>query len=179
MKYRMFVAIPIPENVKYEILDSLKLPKFYKITPGHNIHITILFLGETEKSMIPQIDEIINKSVSKIQKFKLEIDSFGQFPEKGLPRIIFVTGKNKNETLFKLADKIRSNLKNLGFNDEKDFKYHITVGRLKKREKIVQKVIIPELKNKIAFDVDKIILYKSDLQQSCPVYTNISEYNLL
>ena len=178
MKHRLFIAIPIEENIKSLLIENTKLPKFYRITKRENLHITILFLGDTDENQIPQINSILQKATQKEKAFNLSIDSFGQFPEKGLPRIIFVTGSEGCQKLINFANLIRDDLKTIGFYDDKDFKYHITVGRLDEKEKISGYVSISNLKINANINVNKVILYKSDLTQQGPIYTKLSTFDL-
>ena len=52
MKQRLFIAIPIPENIKKELINITKLPDNFRLTQPQNLHITILFLGETDENNI-------------------------------------------------------------------------------------------------------------------------------
>ncbi|MBN2545133.1 MAG: RNA 2',3'-cyclic phosphodiesterase [Spirochaetes bacterium] len=176
MKQRLFIAIPIPSNVKSELIGKIKLPTGFKITRPENIHITLLFLGDTSDEVIPQIINIMEKSLSDKKIFELSIESLGQFPERGYPNIIFATGKKGLGDLMKLADDLRIQLGKKGFKDNKPFKYHITVARKKFMES--HDFIMPEIKLDHTFKVNEVILYKSDLQPSGPVYTDLKVINL-
>jgi len=176
MKQRLFIAVPIPSNIKDDVISKIKLPSGFKVTRPDNIHITILFLGDTSEEDIPKIIDIMEKSLSGEKSFDLSIDSFGQFPERGFPNIIFVTGKIGNIELFKLADKIREPLEKIGFKDSKPFKYHITVARNKYKER--SDFNFPEITSDHTFKVAEVVLYKSDLQPSGPVYTGLKVIKL-
>lgn len=171
MKYRLFIAIPIPDEIKNKIIDSIKLPDNFRITGFQNLHITLLFLGETEESKIIEITKILNKSIKYYKSFNLEISKYDQFPASGYPKIIFLTGENGKNELFNIANDIRSEFKKIGFYDNKSFKYHITVARQKYKND--EQFFLPELNNSLEFKIDKIILYKSDLRPNGPVYTPI------
>jgi RNA 2',3'-cyclic 3'-phosphodiesterase len=177
MKIRAFIAIPIPDEIKDELLSGLKLPGNFRIIKKENIHITLFFLGDTEESMIPEISRSVDKSIQQIKKFDLSIDSFGKFPERGIPRIIFFSGKEGKENLDLLTERIREELGKLGINDNKEFKYHITIAR-KNNSGVKQNFVLPELNKSYEFKVEKIILYKSELQRTGPVYSVILEKEL-
>ena len=172
MKVRLFIAIPIPDDIREEIINNTKLDGNFRITKKENLHITVLFLGDTDESRIPEITEQIKDAIKNFKSFEAEISSFGQFPPKGYPKIIYVSGDRGSEKLAELADNIRNNLKKLGFYDDKPFKYHVTVARPRERS-FTGSITLPELKNKLCYKVEKVVLYKSDLRPGGPVYTEV------
>lgn len=176
MKYRLFIAVPIPENIKKEIINNTKLPDNFRLTHSQNLHITILFLGETDETNIPEIIIELEKSIKSHHSFDLEISKYDQFPFSGYPKIIFLTGENGKEKIFNLANEIRNKLKKIGFKDDKNFKYHITIAR--QRFKTNEKIILPYLNNSKVFKVNEIILYRSDLKPEGPQYTSLWKGNL-
>lgn len=171
MKQRLFIAIPVPEKIKQDLIKKIILPDNFKITGINNIHITILFLGDTDDKIIPDIITNLEKSATSIKTFKISIDNLGQFPEKGYPKIIYASGKTGENELIKSANIIRASLLNLGFKDDKDFKYHITLARQKYLVKNTFKM--PDISFNYSFDFEKIVLYKSDLKPAGPVYSEI------
>lgn len=171
MKQRLFIAVPIPENIKKEIINNCKLPDNFKITQPQNLHITMLFLGEMDEITIPEIISKLDESIDSHHAFDLEISKFDQFPPSGYPKIIFLTGEKGKDKIIDLANDIRYKLKIIGFNDDKAFKYHITSARQK--FKTNERIILPQMNNSMVFKVEKIILYKSDLLPNGPMYTSL------
>jgi 2'-5' RNA ligase len=176
MKQRLFIGIKIPDRIGSKIINNLSLSRNFKITRPENFHITVLFLGDTEESLIGKISESIETALKDIKPFDIEISEFGQFPPRGNPNILFVSGKRGSENLFKLADRIRSKLKELGFTDDKEFKYHATIARLKTR--LNEQFVLPKLSNPSEFKVEGVILYKSDLTPQGPVYNQVNVFML-
>ena len=171
MKQRLFIAIPIPEQIKNKIINITKLPRNFRLTKSDNIHITILFLGDTDENSITDITDKLNESLRYCNSFELEISKYDQFPSGGYPRIIFLTGNNGKNKLLYLANDIRTKLKKIGFSDKKSFKYHITIARQKFKDD--EPIRLPEINDPINFYVNKVILYKSDLKPGGPVYTSL------
>ena len=181
MKVRLFIAIPIPDDIREEIINNTKLDGNFRITKKENLHITVLFLGDTDESRIPEISKQIEDAVKDYSPFEINVSQFGQFPPKGYPRIVYVTGNNPrlgktpaegSDKLIQLANNIRANLKKLGFYDDKPFTYHVTVARPRERSSSGS-ITLPELKNKLCYKVEKVVLYKSDLRPGGPVYTEV------
>lgn len=173
MKIRSFIAIPLDDGIKEKILKNLDINNDYKITKKENLHITMLFLGDIEEKDISLIEKELEAITNKTKKFNLEISRFGQFPPTGIPRIIYVTGENGKEKLYKMGEEIKVSMQKIGFKDNKGFKYHVTVARAKKWANM--KIELPEIKDKLEALVDKIELYRSDLTANGPIYTNLWE----
>jgi len=169
MNFRLFIAIPLPENIKEEILNNTNLSNNYRITNKDNLHITLFFLGDKEENIIPKIKKIIDNIAKNQKAFPIELSNFGKFPLKGYPKIIYLTGDEGKNEIIDIADQLRKELKKHNITDDKDFNFHITVGRLKYKTNDFIK--LPVLNNKIKFTVDRIILYKSDLKPQGAVYT--------
>jgi RNA 2',3'-cyclic 3'-phosphodiesterase len=177
---RLFLAIPIPEEVKFEFLNEIKLPDCYRKTAVQNIHITLFFFGETQDNKIEGMIRDLDDLFTGYKSFDIEINSSGKFPENGFPRIIFLTGEKGRKDLEILSGKIRNIAKKSGFHDSKGFKYHITVARLNEKAAIKSgpSFRMPVLSKAMTFDAGKIILYKSVLTGSGPVYSSIKEWIL-
>ena len=171
MVQRLFIGIPLPDEIKKELLSGLNLPRSYKITKMENLHITVLFLGDAEESLIPEIQKRIKNAVDKFQKFELDISGFGQFPPKGNPKIIYATGNSNLDKLEEMANEIRNELKNIGFTDKRSFKYHVTVARQKNN--FGENTILPKNKFLLKYKADKVVLYKSVLLREGAVYSEI------
>lgn len=171
MKHRLFIAIPIPGSIRHSIVNAVELPDDFKVTNPDNIHITLFFLGDTEEQLIEQIIPHIKNAVAGIDPFELEISHTGQFPRRGYPRIIYATGYKGKKKLLHIASTLREGLKTMDITDNKDFKYHITIGRNKRRYGGHGHFTLPDFPHTLEFTVEKVILYKSELQPGGPIYT--------
>jgi RNA 2',3'-cyclic 3'-phosphodiesterase len=178
MKKRLFIAIPIPDDKKNILLKQINFDNLFKITKKENIHITLMFLGDTEENLIPEIIKNLEESLKKIQKINLSVNTIGQFPPKGIPNIIYFTGEKGKSELISLSKIIKNNLKKINLFDSKDFNYHITIARLNKNQSNRVNIELPEINDKIEFIADKIILYQSELYKTGPVYTPIWQKEL-
>jgi len=174
MVKRLFIAFTIPDKVKEIIRRSIILPGSLKIVSGNNLHITVLFLGDVEDVKIPEITCILDSLITIPLKINAEINKTGQFPEKGNPKIIYLTSEKENLLMKDLAGKIRDSLKILGYGDNKPFKYHITVAR-NKNDKYYP---IPKTDLKINFQLEKIVLFESILNKNGPEYISLFDKEL-
>lgn len=171
MSSRLFIAIPLPDEVKDFIRENIVLPDNYKKTKSENLHITLQFLGDVEESRVGEIKEALAAAVSDVNSFSLSIDRLGCFKRDEIPSLIYYSGSKGVGQLKKVAHRLRDCLAPLGFKEKKQFKYHITIGRLKYNRGHYR---VPYLSKKIEFQVDKVNLYSSTLTPEGPIYQVIS-----
>ena len=163
---RCFIGIDIPSELEEKIVEIQKrFSRFdVKLTEKENFHINLIFLGEVDDKLA-SIKEIMDKIA--LNKFKISIRSAGVFPSPDVIKVIWL-GIDADESLYKYHSELNNALKPLGYGDKRDFRTHLTLGRVKSgkdNEEIMKR--INELKDvEIGeFQVNKIILHLLDLQQ--------------
>ena len=124
---RLFIAIDL-DNEEYfkELQDQLKSDNI-KATYPKSFHLTLKFLGETNKQ-----EEIIQtlKQI-KFKELNLKTTNIGFFPSENYIRVIWL-GLEDHEELNKLQNQIEKALEPFNFKkDYKDFHPHITLARIK------------------------------------------------
>lgn len=175
MSSRLFIAIPLAEEVKDFIRENIALPDNYKITKSENLHITLQFLGDVEDEGVGEIKEALTGAIRDVNSFSLSIDRLGCFKRDEIPSLIYYTGSKGAKELKNMATRLRESLAPLGFKEKKQFKYHITIARLKYGRGHYR---VPRLSTKIDFKVDRVNLYSSTLTPEGPIYRIISEEKL-
>jgi 2'-5' RNA ligase len=182
MDLRCFIAIEIPGVVKKEIAEVADILKKYdadiKWVTVDNLHVTLKFLGSTPEKSVPEIRESLLKAVSSFQPFYIKISGTGLFPNRKFPRVIWV-GVGNGETLPKLAADIDVSMSLLGYKkEEREFKPHLTLGRVRSQKGTVS--VVNELDNFKdkefgSFTVGRIKLMRSELKPKGPEYSCLSE----
>jgi 2'-5' RNA ligase len=180
MSIRTFIAIDIgalPELVKFEE-ELAGTGANLKLVKPENIHITLKFLGNTEKEQLEKIKETIADVVTGTSKFKLEFTGAGAFPNLNYIKVLWV-GINDNGILAPIASELDKKLHKIGFQREKrTFKPHITLGRLKgfKNKNDVKKILKQHSDRYFGeLDVNNIRLKKSILNPEGPIYSTLEE----
>ena len=183
MKIRTFVALEIPGEAIEKIINIRK-DKIgdwgnFKWEAKEKLHLTLKFLGDTEKDVLNAYIEYIKRIVSDIEQFELCFSEFGIFRKGGVPKILWV-GLNENDKLKQFADTLDSIFENYGYKkEERKFKAHITLLRFRgfeNMEKILSltEVKIPEIK----FTANKVVFFESQLKQNGSVYKSLIDFNL-
>ncbi len=162
---RLFVAIELDPGVKKALSETagllIKQVCRANLTRLENLHITLAFIGETDR-----VDEI-KKELDRVsgKSFDIEVDGFGRFGD------LFYVNIEKKQELTALAGKVRSVLTGIGIIiDNKPFVPHITLARkiVCAREPVlsVERIKIP---------VKSFMLMKSERIGGKLIYTKIYE----
>ena len=182
MDLRCFIAIEIPDTVKKEIGEAADMLRKYdadiKWVNAQNLHITLKFLGNTPEEAVPEISESLLSAVSPFRPFYIKISGTGVFPSRKSPRVIWI-GVENGESLPRLAADIDRSLSLLGYKkEEREFRPHLTLGRVRSRKGMVSIVNeLDSLKEKEfgIFTIDRIKLMRSELKPKGPEYTCLRE----
>ena len=181
---RCFIAIQIPQEIKFEIESYLSQLK--RISPSirwvkiTGLHITLKFLGEIEKDLLDKIRSSL-KSISNIfQPFDISIMDCGTFPNKKRPRIIWLgIEPDADNMLIKIYQWLEESLVPFGFEKEqRKFTPHLTIGRIKFPDNMdkllgfIEKEPFP----KKQFSVEEIVLMQSILKPTGAEYQIIDKY---
>jgi len=183
---RTFVAVLISDELKRKI--AIVQEEFKQCAPEvkwvaeENFHVTLKFLGGTEKGLIGSISEALAKAVEGVEPFTLAVGGVGAFPSPDRPRTVWVGVSEGSNELAELAKRVETSLEKLGFaREDKPFRAHITIGRVKDGRGT--KELGPALKESDSgefgsFKVGSIAVMKSELRRGGPIYSVLQEIPL-
>lgn len=187
---RAFLAIDLPEDLKKEIysLSKLSIPEGLRVkwVEEHNLHLTLKFFGNISETLVDKIRKCCEKKLKHENNFTLYLEEVGFFPEKGIPRVLWIGLGDNSGKLEKLSRSLRGLWKELKIEEDKDrFHPHITIIRVKEvLNKDSLREFLEELKQEAqklkgrAFLVKEVVLFKSDLHPSGPRYTALAKIPL-
>ncbi|MDO8504842.1 MAG: RNA 2',3'-cyclic phosphodiesterase [Candidatus Liptonbacteria bacterium] len=173
---RVFVAIPIPEELQKEIFAW---EKNYKNLPvrwgsGQSLHITLVppWYAEDANCAVGELSDI----QSAVKPFEIRFDrvSFGTRPDA--PRLIWAWGKEAGEEILKLKSVAEAVF---GQRPEKrPYNPHLTLARFKDDD--FKSFPIKHLEEKIDWKMkaDSVALYESRLHHSGAEYEILKEIKL-
>ncbi len=184
--YRAFVAIDLPESVRFALgalQEELKSSKFrVEWVRPESIHLTLKFLGDIEVARTDAIVGAMTLAAKGSTQLALVPSGLGVFPNARRPRVIWVGLGGQLDHLKSLQQTLDAHLADLGFPSEtRPFKGHLTLGRVK------GKIAVDRMQAALAkfnafefegFEADRIILFKSELRPSGAVYTKVAQVNL-
>lgn len=172
---RLFIALNFSDETKNKLLETQnELKSFSKsgnFTRAENLHVTLVFIGETDRREERRILSVIDGLDA--DSFFLTLSGFGSFGS------LYWMGIKKCPPLDALYERLCSELSRNGFKIEKrGFKPHITLAR---------EVVFPPAFDKAAFAQDipeiteqirRISLMKSERAGGKLIYTEVYGKNL-
>ncbi|HNX29306.1 MAG TPA: RNA 2',3'-cyclic phosphodiesterase [Syntrophomonadaceae bacterium] len=176
---RLFIAIDLNEEIKDNLIRIILQLKNKSLrgsyTRRENLHITLVFLGEVEKSKINLIEQAMNEV--KAVSFKMSLRGFGCFRRK--EGDIYWIGINQNEKLNDIYQQLHMQLTRAGFVlENRPFKPHLTVGRRIVTGPSFDANAFDQLIPPMNMDISKISLMKSEQIDGKLTYTEIYARNI-
>ena len=125
---RLFVALNLPDEVS-DYLKSLQaqLPSA-KMNLAKDFHLTLQFLGDVSVDQVMEIKSALYHVFMPYLKFKL--GKIGVFKSRGEVKVVWA-GLEFPEELMRVHSEIEEQLAPLGFFNDKAFKPHLTLARVK------------------------------------------------
>ncbi len=181
---RAFLAIDLDDDLKpkiNKIINEFKqIDTKIKYVELINLHLTLKFFGEIDTEGLDVLKDSIQKVVSEFKPFKIKIKSCGAFPNNNHIKVIWV-GIEDDAVIKQLHDKLDEEFTKLGFDKDKKFSTHLTIGRMKSaKNKGKVKSTIEEFSDvEIGeMEISQITLKKSTLTPSGPIYEDIKIFEL-
>jgi len=183
---RSFLAIELPKPILRkieEVQGDLRLTHAdVRWVSPEKIHLTLKFFGNIEESRIDPIFKSIEESVQNTLPFSLKVRGVGAFPQLKNPRVIWMGLVNGREVLISLQKQIEAQLEKIGFQPEdRPFHPHLTLGRMKSsrgKDELVGRMEKHKEEEFGDLPVEKVVLFKSDLRPSGPIYTPLGDMKL-
>lgn len=185
--FRSFLAIELPSTILHRIGDVQRDLKASKadvrwVSP-ENIHLTLKFFGTIEEWKIESITKAIEAPVKATPPLSVLVRGMGAFPGLRNPRVIWAGLNNGKEVLISFQKRLDGALQKIGFPPEdRTFHPHLTLGRLRSnygKEDLIR--VMEKYRDEVFghFQVETVILFKSDLTPQGPIYTKLKEVRLV
>ncbi|MEW6183058.1 MAG: RNA 2',3'-cyclic phosphodiesterase [Bacillota bacterium] len=179
-KLRLFWAVTLPASVKEAVAavqtSFRKLTLDVKWVETGNLHITVRFLGDTDRNLVATLVDDVARKITGFRGFALSLGGAGVFPSIRKPRVLWV-GLQSFGPLVELHRLVEETVVPLGFSpDDKPFSPHVTIGRFRSTNNTT--ALGPKIEEagqqKLGeIKVDGIDLMSSRLRPSGAVYTTV------
>jgi 2'-5' RNA ligase len=183
---RMFVAVPVPDSVKQYarmIRNKLGVARAdIKWVEYENYHLTLKFLGEVNETLLPAIKDNLARASENSPAFNLSAGGLGFFPNRMKPRVLWIGVKGEMEKAQFLGERVDAYLSTLGFEEERDHRFHLTLGRIRsdsRRPELLR--LVEEVGTKLqlrSFKIEYFDLMQSSLTSGGPVYSPLASFRL-
>ena len=185
-KIRTFIAIELPDKIQSDIrqLKHSFLPYRFDIrwVKPLNMHLTIKFLGDVDPADLDTIGKLLSDIAGNFPSFDLIPRGLGVFPSLKRPRVIWIGIAGQTDVLGSIQQSVNGGLNEIGFITEKrPFRGHLTFGRIKSRvdqDRLLDALHAQQKFVSKAFTVENLVMFKSELTPSGPIYTKLYEVPL-
>ena len=189
-KLRLFVAIPMPETVRNEIirfqheLQGLVPSDAIRWTKPEQFHLTLRFLGDVPAERVAALQEAIHAVCRDSPALCLRVQGIGFFRSAQSPRVIWIGVSDDEGRLVDLQKRIETTIQS--FSPEKGtekFAGHVTIGRVKilKRPEIGNLAAHAEaVKDRLfgEWTANKVELIRSELSPNGANHTVLAAFHL-
>lgn len=173
---RLFVAATLPEEIKsfvQEQKEKFNSPSLRPV-PEQNLHLTLYFIGNTQLSNLPGIENTLQKISEEHTAFKLQYLCTEPGPNSQSPRLVWARFQ-QHPQFEKLSRSLASALSPEENAKQKPIP-HITLARYKKGASAPPTAPVYSAESGISMQVNSISLWQSELASPHPVYTVLETY---
>jgi len=139
---RLFYCVELAPDVQTQ-LDRIVQPlragagRVSWVRP-ENFHFTLKFLGEIEPSAVEALTALGAQIAPMFPQFEITFDMAGAFPNAHRPRVLWIGCRQAPQVIFAVQEQLEKELTKMGFEAERNFSPHVTVGRVKEERRVGQ-----------------------------------------
>ena len=139
------------------------------------LHVTLQFLGDLAAEDLPAVVGVLSEKFEQ-RSFPVLLGEAGAFPERGVPRIIWLGACGGSEALRALRDDVTGRLQRCGVAcDTRSFRPHVTIGRVKRASRSdgsSMRAVLGGLRPDVPpWVVDHVALYETRLSPHGSTYS--------
>ena len=188
---RLFIAIELSSQVKQALGDlqaelRRQLPaKAVRWTNPEGIHLTLKFLGDTPPERVGSIGQALARAAAGFEPFSFAVAGFGCFPNLHKANVLWAGVPQVPKALAGLQRATELHLGQLGYaKDGRDFSPHLTLGRVNRQIPGAERKALAGVLGQVevgslgVVPVERVLLFKSDLQPGGAVYSVLSTASL-
>jgi len=201
---RTFIALELPSPIREAIrlrqqqlrdaLTEAGLARCFRWSAVENIHLTLRFLGETDRGQTERIAAGLAEIARRRQGFSLCVGGAGCFPTFRRPNVIWLGVDGQLELLQAMQAAVEELVVAAGFEAEsRGFSPHLTLARAQRERSRADLQRAGELLQRLAvqnegnvqggsapcFAVTEVVHMRSDLRPAGPIYTPLSVHPLM
>lgn len=181
--WRLFIAIEVPEPIAVPVARRLKrLPKeLVHVKPAVQWHITLQFLGLVPEDTVPGLIRAIEERLMSAEPLSLILAKPGMFGTTKKPRTLWFGLSGDSAKLMALQAKLAGLVEQ---PEQESFVPHFTVATVTRKAKLSEKAVVAEQFGKISFkkplwfSASHVVLFRSKITKSNPVYTKLATFSL-
>src|SRR5689334_5188019 len=182
--YRLFIAVEVAPEARAELAAAQQRlrrgdPPVKWVAP-EALHITLHFLGATDAALVPRLKQALRAALAGSAAIELRLEGAGAFPNLRRPSVVWAGVGGATAALERMRLALGAALEALGLPREtRPFRAHLTLGRARREatpaqlERLGAAIqALPPLAP-VAWQVDHVVLFRSELRPDWPVYSEL------
>ena len=181
---RAFIGIEVSDDVRAALTrvqdDFSGCGAKVKLVAPANVHLTMKFLGEIDDQMAGNVASAMAEAAGA-GPITFEVAGLGQFPPHGKPRTLWAGVSDGVAAVVALSTRLDAALGPLGFESERQFVPHATIGRVKSPKGAGSLTPVIEHHAAVAFGTcraEEMVLFKSTLTPQGAIYDVLTRKTL-
>ena len=172
---RLFVALPVPDAVREELLDPMEGVAGVRWQDADNLHITLRFIGDVSRHQADDLACALADVASR--DFAVALQGVGHFETKGRPTAIFARVA-PSPALADLQQRVENACNRAGFAGEtRKFIPHVTLGRLNRSSADIREWLVRHTALALGpWQAEGFALYESLLVPGGSIYSKIEQF---
>jgi 2'-5' RNA ligase len=117
---------------------SARLPEVKWTRKADNLHVTLMFLGQVEPSLLARFGEVLGGVLGRHPSFTVDVRGVGAFPSTKNAQVVWVGVEDPSRQLDEVARAVVDVAEQLAVGDvaeqrRRPFRAHVTIGRAPRR----------------------------------------------
>ncbi len=183
---RLFVAAEVPAELRQRLVELQErlreVPLALRPVVPTGIHLTLRFIGEVGQESLESLRAALAAPAdASLPRFTLRASGLGVFPERGVPRVIWVALEGDRDAATRLAAAVEAAVVGCGLTPEaRPFRPHLTVARVRGTKRGDWRGDLARLAEVRLgeFAVDRYHLYESQLGPGGAAYRKLATWEL-
>jgi 2'-5' RNA ligase len=184
---RVFVALPpspgFLDAAEEALSPLMRVHRNFRWTPRENIHVTLAFLGEIDSRGVSLLDAVVRETAANVRPIQVTSEKLILLPSPGRANILALNVAQGKARIASLADFLEQNLARAAAEEhypfrpreKRAFTPHLTAARKSGGMRLAPEDFFPF---RLEGVMDRVVVFKSDLLKTGPVYTPLGEYGL-
>lgn len=181
---RAFIGVEITDEVRAALSRAQqqlgRCPAKVKWVAPENIHVMLKFLGDIDEETAARVRAAMAEA-SGDGGFRFAVAGLGCFPPRGKPRVVWAGVSEGADAATRLQAKLERALRPLGFEKERRFVPHLTIGRVKSPKGAEELLpMIEELGGETfgSCDAAEMVMFESTLTPRGAIYHELIRQKL-
>jgi 2'-5' RNA ligase len=180
---RLFIAVELGDEVRRRIKAAVS--RLQPLAPNakwvglERMHVTLVFIGAQPDSRVPEIEDIVEEVAGVHRPVTLKLEKIGAFGRLRTPRVLWCGLEGDLPGLGAIKNELEQKLIPLGYQPEKrEFKPHLTLARARDPKGDAALALCVQRCTTRSFgelQVDRLVLFRSDLSPKGAKYTPLAE----